>query len=401
MSRSPRTQMQYATPAYGVRTGTDLQKGIRLKRREFIMNVGHNAVGARGAAMFRPIRSSSNGVLTSIAEIAVNVGLGKFFPWLSNVAQFFDKFILHQCRFEYVPSTGSTTQGTVALCPTYKSDESTVGATKVDLLDRAGSSRSACWQSNSCKLDAAKLTAAYASHYVRTGEVTDRKLFDPARLDMLLETPASGDGVNDDVGELWVEYDVGLEVPKGMTDNRTGSYCTMRIAGVGAAKTVTFDSKTEDSSVLDFDNFWIEPDASGLSFYVHIPFKKATKILLTYNGPVTEGTGYAITSSTYTSFTCASTTRFVGEVAIVCGYDDNGKYNAELLHQGLRVHIPMADLTEIFKLYATEIGDTTYQSISFTPDHLETDKDSDTTSLSDDPRDVVFVPRQMKRKQRG
>lgn len=365
--------MQGMPTAYGVRTGTNLQKGIRLKKREFITNVGHNALGAKGHKLFRTIRSSSNGVLTSLAELGANVGLTKSFPWLSNVAQFFDKFILHQCKFEYVPSTGSTTQGTVALCPTYKSDESTEGVTKADLLDRAGSSRSATWQSNSCSLDPKKCTAALKSHFVRTGEVADKKVTDPARIDVLVETPASDDG--SDVGELWVDYDVSLEVPKGKTDERSGSAAMIKLQGAsGSAKTLTFQYKADPSSIIDWDKYWVEPDPLGDYYWVHFPFKKQCCINVDIKMTTGASQTYTIASQNQTVDSSTSGGYFHSTTIVSCGLDPSGTppvHSEEKLKYGLRVGIVMSSTVENwFTILASEIGESLYEQVYSWADKL-------------------------------
>lgn len=339
-SRRGNNSLNSLPTAYGVRTGTNLQKGIRLKKREFVMNVGHNAVGARGHKMFKSIVSGSNGTITSLAELAVNVGLAKSFPWLSNVAHFFDKFLFHSLSFEYVPSTGSSTPGTVSLCPTYKADESNEGATKVDLLDRAGSSRSATWQTNTCTIDPKKANAALKSHVVRQGEVDDIKMHDPARIDMLVETPAGIDG-EADLGELWVDYDVSLEVPKGTVDTRAGSHVFARIAG----SNVTVTPYMAMSSVLDIANWWIEPDPTNTYTILHIPFKKECVCLLT---AWSEGRYGTTIDSDANLLMNRNTTESGGVVnseirvwAVSCGKLE-GEFNKDTLKSGITFKAPRA-----------------------------------------------------------
>lgn len=353
------SSMAILPSAYGVRTGTNLQKGIRLKKREFITNVGHNAMGSKGHVMFRQITSSSNGLLTSLAELGANVGLTSTFPWLSNVAKFFDKFIFHQCKFEYVPSTGSTTPGTVALCPTYKADESTEGATKIDLLDRAGSSRSAAWQSNSCSLDPKKANAALKSHFVRTGDVPDKKVTDPARLDVLIETPSTN--TEGDLGELWVDYDVSLEVPKGITDDRVGSFAKFTLqGGSGSPKVLTYLVKPMVSSVLDFDKAWSTPDPLGDFFFQHIPFKKRVRAMISMLFPV-GSIGISGDTKEMSLLTSEGTSSW--EVCVDCGAS-LGIASPELLREGLVFKVPMAISTAYtFTVSCAEVGEQLYAEL--------------------------------------
>lgn len=357
-----RNTMQGISGAYGVRTGTNLQKGIRLKKREFITNVGHNALGAKGAKLFKTIRSTSNGFLTSLAELGANVGLTKSFPWLSNVAQFFDKFVFHTCKFEYVPSTGSTSTGTVALCPTYKADESTEGATKADLLDRAGSSRSATWQSNSCSLDPKKANAALKSHFVRTGEVPDKKVCDPARLDVLVETPAAD--ADQDVGELWVDYDVSLEVPKGMTDNRGGSAAVFHVQGAsGSPKVLTFEHLPEYSSVVDFGKHWVEADPTGDYYILHLPFKKACKTTMNVKFSYANGQLWQTTSDYKIITNQAVAPNYFSDWVVDAGASA-GVFEEAVLKAGFTIKIPMATSVAMdVTLMCAEISDQLYSAM--------------------------------------
>lgn len=205
--------------AFGMNTKPHQNPNMRLKRREFLFNVGAGATDKLGNKLFRQIPSGSNGLLTSVVSIAGNVGLTSAFPWLSNVARFFEKFIFHVCTFEYVPSTGSTTSGTVSMCPTYNPGESSEGATKVDYLDRAGATRSAAWQENKCSIDPKKCNSSIKSHLVRTGEAKEIELTDPFRVDVVTEVPVTDSETN--LGEIWADYEVELMVPKGSQDGET------------------------------------------------------------------------------------------------------------------------------------------------------------------------------------
>lgn len=352
--------------AYGVQTGTNLQKGMRLKKREFITNVGHNSTGAKGHSLFRPLKNSKNGVLTSVAELAANAGLTQSFPWLSNVARFFDKFLFHQLSFEYVPSTGSTTPGTVALCPTYKADESNDGTVKSDLLDRAGSSRSATWQTNKCKIDPSKANAAFKSHFVRDGEVNDKKLTDPARLDVFIETPVANS--DDELGELWVDYDVSLEVPKGITDNRAGSQIAFNLQGnAGLPKVLTFTSLPDISTLIDTKHFWTEPDPTNTNYIVHFPFKKQGKAFLTiwgnYRGGFGVGSEHEVLLSRDTTEASGPLNSRMTVFKVDMGMWE-GEYNAERIRSGVWFAVPMI-LPDLFKfsLYGGEIGEQLYTDV--------------------------------------
>lgn len=209
---------------------------VRLKKREYVMDLFNETSVNRPGITFRKI-SGSNGLLTTIASIAVNAGLGGVFPWLSSAASCFEQFVFHTLKFEYVPSCGTSTVGAVALAPSYDPNRttSTNYFDKTDYLDRVGTVRTPVWSGASCSLPSSKLNSAYKSHFVRSSSATvsDLARTDPAVLDIIKE----GTSLNsqDNVGELWVEYDVSLKIPKGNTQG---------IAKMGYATNMTVGSST-------------------------------------------------------------------------------------------------------------------------------------------------------------
>jgi len=205
--------------AIGRIENTKLNQPIRVHKREFIGNVGGSTTAADGSPLFKVV-SNTNGLITSVASLAGNLGLTASFPWISDVAKFFEKYVFHNLSFEYLPSTGSSTQGTVALCPTYKPDETLGTMDKASLLNRPDSTRCAAWQACKVKMDKKKMNNVVKEHFVRTGDVPDKKLTDPYRMDFLLERAAGNDDTP--VGELWVEYDATLDTPKGRQSYASG-----------------------------------------------------------------------------------------------------------------------------------------------------------------------------------
>lgn len=221
----PRTKRQKPRRGYGSKelyttAPTSISKGlrnsnsstVRFKRREFVCNVGPNGSGSHGR-MFRTI-DNSNGIIKSIANIALNAGLGKAFPWLSTVADAFDQFAVHAINFEYQPSCSTTTQGTVALSPVYDSASPVNDLNKTEILQRVDTTRSALWSPQKCQLNKKKLQAFAKSHFIRHGPLNgnlDIKTYDPGRLDVYHESASSN---GEDTGELWVTYDIELQNPK-------------------------------------------------------------------------------------------------------------------------------------------------------------------------------------------
>jgi hypothetical protein len=129
------------------------------------------------------------------------------------VAKWFDKFYMHNLSFEYVPTTGTMTEGEVAIVPNYDPSLKKDVSTKEDLLDAADVTRGAVWQKQKCKLDPKKIGG---TKYVGTTKKVgaEARQEEVCRTNVVVTT-AAADG-DAPVGELWVEYDVTLSEPKGL-----------------------------------------------------------------------------------------------------------------------------------------------------------------------------------------
>lgn len=202
----------------------------RFRKREYICNVGTNAVDYRGRKLFLPMRGQqSNGFITTVADLAINAGLGTAFPWLSNVANAFERFVFHTLKFEYVPSTGTTSKGSVSLCPLYNAEDGSHPTSKTDYLNRAGTVRTPTWAPVACAMDPKKLNAAYKSHFTRHKDIDigqDKKTYDPCELHVVCEAPEVDS--ESDLGELYVEYDVELQNSKGNVSPQSYYFCTSK-----------------------------------------------------------------------------------------------------------------------------------------------------------------------------
>lgn len=187
---------------------------FRVKKREYITDLINSSTDKPGLT-FRRV-SNGNGLISTIASLAVNAGLAGVFPWLSSAAQCFEQFVFHTLKFEYVPSCSTSTPGSVAIAPSYDANRPlpVEAFEKSDYLDRVGTVRTPVWSGASCSLPQAKLNSAYKSHYIRSGtsDVSDLARTDAAVVDIVIDKSIT-DG--DNIGELWVEYDVSLKIPKG------------------------------------------------------------------------------------------------------------------------------------------------------------------------------------------
>lgn len=198
------------------------EKGLRFHHREMCGSVTSTGVVAKCG--FKSM-AKANGLLGTLADIAVNAGL-PFAPWLAHLARPFEAFVFHMLKFTYVPACPTSTPGMVALIPQYDTaaSKATLGSQggnggedvvdKQWLLAKTGAVRSSLWSPCTMTVDPKKMLQVFKSHYVRTGDITsgDVKTYDPVRLQVYVEADNSS---NDSValGELWTDYDVTLKIP--------------------------------------------------------------------------------------------------------------------------------------------------------------------------------------------
>jgi len=203
----------------------DVTSGVsRIKKREYLMDVTPNS------SRFKRCEEG-NGIVTALAEIAGNIGLTSSFPWISTLAPGFENFVFKTCNFLFKPSAPTTTPGSISLVPSYDSSKE-FGTTKEELLNNVGTVRGPVWTESTCKLDPRKLNAAFKSHKIRDGPLADGediKTTDPFKLGVYLDKGAVD--ANTSLGELWVDYDVELKIPKTQSASKFGQSEKIYFAG--------------------------------------------------------------------------------------------------------------------------------------------------------------------------
>jgi len=142
---------------------------------------------------------------TYTSSFAVNPQRTATFPWLSAIATRFEMYKFRRLAFHYRPSTGTATDGWIALG--FDFDFYDEQPTKSGMLVWKYSAKSAVWQS--CTLNASGdsrlSTMRYCNYAATNGD---------ARLDMLgnlwvlVETPSTHT-----IGEIYVDYEVEFRQP--------------------------------------------------------------------------------------------------------------------------------------------------------------------------------------------
>jgi len=142
----------------------------------------------------------------------INPGLVSSFPWLSNIAQFYEEYEFHQLVFTFksmVTEGNSTASGTVLMCTQYNPSNAAFTSKQVmENYDYANSAKVTSDIQHGIECDINK-RAGNQFEYVRTGPLSpnqDLKTYDLATFQLA----TTGATANLSLGELWVSYKIKL-----------------------------------------------------------------------------------------------------------------------------------------------------------------------------------------------
>jgi hypothetical protein len=161
-------------------------------------------------------------------RLDINPGLTSF-PWLSTIANSFEKYRWHSLSFMYEPACSTSVGGTVLLAPDYDAADRDDNLTKGELMAFGDSVRTAPWQR--AQFTCTRKNMVPQPRYTRDKLIpgTDIKTYDV--LSLYLHHSASSAGT---LGELWVEYDVELITPQVDREPGTTEYITNPATGPAA-----------------------------------------------------------------------------------------------------------------------------------------------------------------------
>jgi hypothetical protein len=179
-----RTQAQFSSLPNG---------SIRVRHREFVTNI------------------DTNSTAQNMVALPINPGDGKTFPWLSLMANNYDRWEPIRLSLSYEPFVATTVSGTVSAFIDYDPNDE-APTNKAALLNSMGAQRSPVWSSFS--IDMARSELQHDKHLftrVPAREVFDGNLrFTDAGTIFVAVTDSTIVG---DIGELWVDYEILLHVP--------------------------------------------------------------------------------------------------------------------------------------------------------------------------------------------
>jgi hypothetical protein len=153
---------------------------------------------------------------------AINPGVERSFPWLSQIAQNFEEYTLHQLIYTYrstITDVGNSSTGqcgTVVMCTSYNVNNAPFDD-KVNMMEYEGamSSKSTDSMLHGVECDPSKLSGS-PGKYVRANGFSnnsDSKDYDHGLFQIAVaNAPKEYDSQS--MGELWVSYTISLRKPK-------------------------------------------------------------------------------------------------------------------------------------------------------------------------------------------
>lgn len=174
--------------------------------------------------------TASGGQNFTLSKLALNPGDPGSFPWLSKVAQLYQKYKFEQLIFEFRSNSSdyaaSGPLGTVIMSPLYNV-LADVPQTKQQLESYAHAVSSKPSNSLMCGVECDPRDDNIKWYYVRNPADSPTQFTDPG----VFFTATNGlPAVSGSLGELWVHYTVKFDEPILTTRQSQQSYCRLRIA---------------------------------------------------------------------------------------------------------------------------------------------------------------------------
>jgi len=183
--------------------------------------------------------------------IPVQPGISTTFPWLSNMAGNWENYKFNKIAFRFVSRSSTSFTGSVVMAPDYDASD-TPPSSYQEMSSFQNAISDAPWKDILCILNPRSTTLVGNSRYIRLGPLSDNediKLYDVANLNIAVVGQASAAVV----GELWVEYDIWLQIPQLqsqslVSDVSAGQYYTSD--GIDVTHLLGTDVIAEDGNVI-------------------------------------------------------------------------------------------------------------------------------------------------------
>lgn len=232
----PGQQPAYGPPQYAGRgdyTVNSLIKGSSYKAMNFSsMTDEQGDMICTHSEYVRDIHGNPTDSTFEVQTLNINPGLEATFPWLSQIAQNFDEYVMIQLVFEFrstltdVISDNNGQVGQVVMVTNYNVDKPAFAQKHLMMqYNGAQSAKSTLSAIHGVECDPTKLSGAEGKR-IRTKPLATGNLMDYDHAKFMLAVSATPDGIaNETIGELWVTYKVLLRKPKFYTSMGFGISC--------------------------------------------------------------------------------------------------------------------------------------------------------------------------------
>jgi hypothetical protein len=153
--------------------------------------------------------NGTTGAFAIQASIPCNPGLVGSFPWLSQIAGAYQKYIIKNLEFRFETSSSANQTGDLMLSPVFNEQDGAPD-TKADCLQNECTTKCVPWMSLGCRIPT-KYLKVYNEYYIRTTTINDVKTYDP----FILYVGCQANTVTTSIGELYVDYEIELINPIG------------------------------------------------------------------------------------------------------------------------------------------------------------------------------------------
>lgn len=157
------------------------------------------------------LTTPGTGAYTVLGSFALNPGISRTFPWLSNEAQGWESYRFNKLRFIWVPTSGTATVGNIIMGPDYDAADDPPAAESF-FSSYTNTEESNVWARFASDLDPDLLNGEQRRKFIRFGALDgnlDIKTYDSGNFYV-----ASTDDSAANTGKLWVEYDISLYNPQ-------------------------------------------------------------------------------------------------------------------------------------------------------------------------------------------
>jgi hypothetical protein len=150
----------------------------------------------------------------------INPGLVATFPWLAQIAQSFETYKFNSLSIEFLTSASTASTGTNVIAPDYNAAD-TVAVSIQELEQFQDACRDVPWADIHCRINPTSLGALGPRRYIRVGALAPN--LDVKTYDACSVTFASNNSIATNVvaGELWINYDVELDIPTSFNQGNT------------------------------------------------------------------------------------------------------------------------------------------------------------------------------------